>query len=34
MSIETFGGFFKICRVMREYTQRDLAHMLELHRTT
>lgn len=28
MSGETFGGFFKRCRVIREYTQRDLAHML------
>lgn len=28
MNIETFGGFFKRCRVIREYTQRDLAHML------
>ncbi len=28
MSGETFGGFFKRCRVIRSYTQRDLAHML------
>lgn len=28
MSGETFGGFFKRCRVLRGYTQRDLAHML------
>ena len=28
MNGETFGGFFKRCRVTRSYTQRDLAHML------
>lgn len=28
MNVETFGGFFKRCRVIREYTQRELAHML------
>ncbi len=28
MSNETFGDFFKRCRVIHEYTQRDLAHML------
>ncbi len=28
MNVETFGGFFKRCRVIREYTQRELVHML------
>ncbi len=28
MNVETFGGFFKRCRVIQEYTQRELAHML------
>lgn len=28
MNVETFGGFFKRCRVIREYTQREWAHML------